>query len=75
MENLDKEYKNIFKFLKYLVLVIIMFICLSIVIGIVVIIKFLMGSKKEDILIVINVVEEVFYNKKYDVLIKEYEEL
>lgn len=75
MENSDKEYKNIFKSSKYLVPAITMFICLSIATGIVVITKFLMGSKKEDISIATNVAEEAFYNKKYDASIKEYEEL
>ncbi len=75
MKKLAKEYKSVLGKNKYLIPAITMILCLSITIGITVMVKSMMGTKTEKISIANNTAEEAFYNRKYDAAVANYTEL
>ena len=70
-----KKYISILKENKYLIPAITMIICLSVTIGITVMVKSVVGTNKEEVSIATNTAEAAFYNRKYDVAIAEYTKL
>jgi len=75
VEKLAKEYKSALKKNKYLIPAITIILCLSTTIGITMMVKSIVGIKKEEVSIANNSAEAAFYSKKYDVAIASYTEL
>ena len=70
-----KKYISILKKNKYLIPAITMIICLSITIGITLVVKSVTQINKEEVSIATNSAEAAFYNKKYDAAIAGYTKL